>query len=176
MGVEPIKICSSALSPALRNRLYWTNIPNVEQPPKKQCSLQSMLTEGYTDREKARCLTVVDSRPQKTPIKMFHRYYSIGFGTIIFKSKEQYEQCKAYYDEHFGKRNIKAEDIVLPKEDEYIFEGIRYMNQIELERCQTVPQGYTNCLTRNEAADVLGDGWTVNIISWIFKGLKTEFN
>lgn len=39
--------------------------------------------------------------------------------------------------------------------------------RIALERCQTVPEGYTKCLTRNQAADVLGDEWTVDIISHI---------
>ena len=33
-------------------------------------------------------------------------------------------------------------------------------------------RGYTECLTRNEAADVLGDGWTVDVIAHIFTGLK----
>ncbi|HIT90592.1 MAG TPA: DNA cytosine methyltransferase, partial [Candidatus Merdenecus merdavium] len=42
-------------------------------------------------------------------------------------------------------------------------ESVRYMNQTELERCQTVPEGYTRCLTRNQAADVLGDGWTIDV-------------
>ena len=46
-------------------------------------------------------------------------------------------------------------------------DSIRYMNQVELERCQTVPEGYTKCLERNEAADVLGDGWTIDVISHI---------
>lgn len=32
LGVEPIRINSSLLSPQLRDRLYWTNIPNVTQP------------------------------------------------------------------------------------------------------------------------------------------------
>lgn len=45
---------------------------------------------------------------------------------------------------------------------------VRYLNQTELERCQTVPEGYTKGLTRNEAADVLGDGWTVDVIAWFF--------
>ena len=49
--------------------------------------------------------------------------------------------------------------------------SIRYMNQTELERCQTVPFGYTKCLTRNQAADVLGDGWTIDIIAHIFSFL-----
>lgn len=51
-------------------------------------------------------------------------------------------------------------------------ETIRYFNQTELERLQTVPEGYTKCLTRNEAANVLGDGWTVDVIAHIFSNLK----
>ena len=53
-----------------------------------------------------------------------------------------------------------------------IFDGVRYLNQKELEKCQCVPSGYTKCLTRNEAADVLGDGWNIDVITWFFSGLK----
>ena len=88
---------------------------------------------------------------------------------MIFKSKEQYEQCKKYYDEHY--KGMKAKNIPVGETD--IFNGVRFMNQSELERCQTVPAGYTKCLTRNEAADVLGDGWTVDVIAHIFSGIKT---
>ena len=35
MGVEPIRINSKLVGPALRDRLYWTNIPNVTQPKDK---------------------------------------------------------------------------------------------------------------------------------------------
>jgi DNA (cytosine-5)-methyltransferase 3A len=55
-------------------------------------------------------------------------------------------------------------------------ESIRYLNQTELERCQTVPEGYTKCLTRNEAADVLGDAFTVDVIAHIFSFIKTQQN
>ena len=171
LGVQPIKIDSQLVAPALRKRYYWTNIPNVIQPEDKGITLQSILSNGYTDRVKARCLAVIDSRPNSTPVKMFHRYYSTGFTTLIFKSKEHFNQCKAYYEEHYkGARCTKAEDI--NPNDTNIFDGVRYMNQEELERCQTVPHGYTKCLTRNEAADVLGDGWTVDTIAHIFSFMK----
>lgn len=56
----------------------------------------------------------------------------------------------------------------------FIFQDgdIRYLTQTELERLQTVPDGYTDCLTRNQAADVLGDGWTIDVICHILNGLK----
>ena len=170
IGVEPIKINSKDVAPALRNRYYWTNI-KVTELFKRDIELKDILTDGYTDRSKARCLVVSDSRPNTTPIKMFHRYYSTGFTTLIFKSEEHYKECVAEYESlTSGKRKVNAKML-----DGYIgnvFDGVRYMNQTELERCQTVPEGYTKCLTRNEAANVLGDGWTVDVIAHIFKALK----
>ena len=173
MGVQPIRINSKFVGPALRDRLYWTNIPNVTQPVDKGITLQDILTDGWSDRDKARCLIVSDSRPLTTPVKMFHRYYSTGFSTLIFKSKEHYEECVKEYERlSGGKRKITAKEL-----DNYegtVFDGVRYMNQEELEKCQNVPKGYTKCLTRNEAADVLGDGWSVDVITHIFKGLTVQ--
>lgn len=173
MGVQPIRINSKLVGPALRDRLYWTNIPNVTQPEDKGITLQDILTDGWSDRDKARCLIVSDSRPLTTPVKMFHRYYSTGFSTLIFKSKEHYEECVKEYERlSGGKRKITAKEL-----DDYegtVFDGVRYMNQEELEKCQNVPKGYTKCLTRNEAADVLGDGWSVDVITHIFKGLTVQ--
>ena len=141
MGVEPIRINSSLVCSALRDRLYWTNIPNVTKPEDKGIKLQNILTSGYTDRDKARALLVSDSRPLVSKDKMLHRYKK--FTTIVWEEKGNDD-------------------------------SIRYLNQTELERCQTVPEGYTSCLTRNEAANVLGDGWTIDVIAHIFSGLTKQ--
>lgn len=170
MGVAPIRINSEVVGPALRDRYYWTNIPNVVKPKRLDVKLQDILTEGYTNRSKGHCMTVVDSRPLVTPVKMFHRYHYKGFGNLIFVDKEHYERCVEYYDKHY--RGIKANNIPVGETD--IFDGVRFLNQTELERCQTVPEGYTKCLTRNEAADVLGDGWTVDVIAHILSFLPKE--
>lgn len=143
MGVEPIRINSKLVSAALRDRYYWTNIPGITQPEDKGITLQSILTSGYTDREKARALLVSDSRPLVDKQKMLHRYKK--FTTIVWEEK--------------------GDD-----------DSIRYLNQTELERCQTVPEGYTKCLTRNEAADVLGDAFTVDVIAHIFSYINTQHN
>lgn len=167
LGVNPVRINSSLVSAALRDRYYWTNIPIIGLPANKDIKLQNILTAGYTDRDKARCLMARDCAPLRTPIKMFHRYYSIGFTTLIFKSKEHYLNCvKEYNKITGGKRKIKAED--LNNYSGSVFNGCRYMNQEGLEICQTMPKGYTSCLSRDEAANVLGDGWTIDIITWFF--------
>lgn len=48
----------------------------------------------------------------------------------------------------------------------------RHLNQTELERLQTLPEGYTKILNRNHAAGVIGDGWTVDVIAHIFSFIK----
>ena len=45
MGVEPIFINSSLVSAQSRQRYYWTNIPNVEQPKERGMVLRDILEE-----------------------------------------------------------------------------------------------------------------------------------
>lgn len=143
LGVEPININSKLVSAGMRNRLYWTNIPNVTQPSKVDISLKDILTSGYTTKEKAYCLLESESRPQKTNWKRFRRWRKKGFVNIVFETS-----------------------------DLNLFKN-RILNQTELERLQTVPDGYTNILKRNDAACLLGDGWTIDVIAHIFKNIKS---
>ena len=46
MGVEPININSALVSAQSRNRLYWTNIPNVTQPQDRGIMLKDILIDG----------------------------------------------------------------------------------------------------------------------------------
>jgi DNA (cytosine-5)-methyltransferase 3A len=152
MGITPVRINSELVSPQLRDRLYWTNIcdittdlfgglvSNIKQPDNKKIFLQDILEGAYTERAKAKALLESDSRPLKSQDKIWRRYNLIGFTTIVFESP----------------------DLDWRK-------GVRYLNQNELEKCQTVPPGYTKILNRNKAACLLGDGWTVDVIVHILK-------
>ena len=171
MGVEPYLINADKVAPALRKRYYWTNLKPNRELKEVNIYLNNILVDGWSDRKKARCLAVIDSRPNSTPVKMFHRYYSTGFTTLIFKDENHYKACVAEYEKlSGGKRKIAASE--LDSYTGHVFDGVRYMYQEELEKCQCVPSGYTKCLTRNEAADVLGDGWNIDVIKWFFSGLK----
>lgn len=98
---------------------------------------------------------------------MFHRFHSKAFTTLIFKDREHYEQCRNYYDTHF--RGMAAKDIVC---NSTIFNDVRYLTKAERERLQTMPKDYCKLLTDKEAADVLGDGWTVDVLAHIFSFIK----
>ena len=172
MGCEPIVINSELVAPHLRHRLYWTNIPFVEMPKDKGYKLNDFLIDGYSDREKARTLLESDSRPLSTPIKMAHRYFNTGFTTLIFKDKNHYENIKSHFDKYFKGKSAKEIDEISKNMDLSIYNGVRYMTNREREYCQNIPQGYTDSLTQNEAACILGDGWTVDVIAHILRGIK----
>ena len=174
IGCEPIVINSELVAPHLRHRLYWTNIPFNEMPKDKGLKLNDFLIDGYSDREKARTLLESDSRPLTTPVKMAHRYFNTGFTTLIFQSKEHYNLIKEHFDKYFKGKPAKEIDDLSKNMNLSFYNGLRYMTNKEREACQTVPQGYTDSLTQNEAACILGDGWTVDVIAHIFKGLKCK--
>lgn len=168
LGVQPILIDSATVTGCSRKRYYWTNIPITTSLEDKHINLQDILSFGYTDREKGHCLLVSDCRPLTCPIKMFFRYYVRHFTNLIFKSKEHFEACVNKLETRY--KGITARQ--LPVDDTDIFEGVRYLRQEELERCQTLPEGYTKILSRNEAANVIGDGWTVDVITYIFSHIN----
>ncbi len=174
LGVDPIRLNSKLVSPALRDRYYWTNIKNIKPIHDKKIRLSDILTSGWTNREKARCISVMGAKAKGTPTKMFYRYLNTGFTNIIFKNREQYYDCLDYYEKNYkGKTSsdIPVDDKVANK----IFDGIRVLNTNELKHCQTVPKWYDMSILKDkDAADVLGDGWTIDIIVHILKNINKQ--
>jgi len=50
--------------------------------------------------------------------------------------------------------------------------SIRRLTPLECERLQTVPDNYTNHVSDSQRYKMLGNGWTIDVISHIFKYLK----
>jgi len=54
-----------------------------------------------------------------------------------------------------------------------LIEGyIRKLTPIECERLQTLPDNYTEGISNSQRYKCLGNGWTVDVIAYIFKNLK----
>jgi DNA (cytosine-5)-methyltransferase 3A len=177
LGSKPIKLNSKDFSPSLRNRYYWTNIPQTMLCNREDAlDINDILESGYSNRKKARSLLASDSRPLATPIKMVHRYLNTGFTTLIFKDVQHYVDCNEQFLEHFkglsaSKIDKKIEEYSL---DVSIFDGVRYMSQVELERCMGIPDGYTKTLSRNKAAHHIGNAWNIPTIVHLMRGLLTN--
>ena len=75
LGVEPILINSALLSAQSRQRLYWTNIPGVEQPEDRGLLLRDVLDGGDVfgadSREKAFALTANDYKGEPLRVGLF---------------------------------------------------------------------------------------------------------
>ena len=177
LGVQPIRINSSLVTAQLRDRYYWTNIPNVTIPEDKNISLQDILINGYTPCNKGRCLCKNDSHGYYngcnwTPIKRFHRFYYKSFGTMVFPSREYFENCVSITKEILDGRKSAAKYY-----DNYAgndFDKARYLWKEERAKLQSVPIEYIKNLSEQEAADVLGDGWTVDVIVHILNFIKID--
>ena len=58
--------------------------------------------------------------------------------------------------------------------DNVVVEGMQWrkLTPLECERLQTVPDNYTNHVSNSQRYKMLGNGWTVDVIAHIMKGIK----
>lgn len=70
----------------------------------------------------------------------------------------------------------KCNTLTTVQKDNVLFaEGhIRRLTPLECERLQTVPDGYTSCVSDAQAYRMLGNGWTVEVIAHIFSFMPEE--
>lgn len=52
----------------------------------------------------------------------------------------------------------------------------RKLTPLEYERLQTLPDNYTQGVADTHRYTTCGNGWTVDVIAHIFKGLKNDSN
>lgn len=154
LGVDGVRINSSLVSAQLRNRIYWTNIDGdgvdlfgnrfIEQPEDKKIKLSDILEDGYTNREKAKAI-------------LARSYLCCPIGKIknryIFKRQNQ-----GFINVKWLNKNMVQDNVMM-------------LTRREMERLQTVPDGYTDCVSFMEASNLLGDGWTIDVICHILKNI-----
>lgn len=152
VGVSPIRINSKLLSFQNRDRLYWTNIPYVGNPKDLCISYQN-----YKDTDLDYCRAF---KVNKTPSR--DKMWGGGIdGRCPNVTNKHKINCLTVKQDRWNNAGlVQFEDYC------------RYLTTRELELAQTVPVGYTSCLSMRQSEDVLGDGWTVDVIAHILKGLK----
>ena len=77
LGVQPIKINSELVSAQKRDRLYWTNIPNITIPENKHIMLQDIIEDGFVNKDKSNCVTEAMSRQIATPGGVIEQFRKI---------------------------------------------------------------------------------------------------
>lgn len=168
LGVKPILINSALVSAHTRKRLYWTNIPGIEQPEDMGITLQSILESGYTEKQKAYCLTATynNACPQNYFIKSERQH------KFLFPVQK--------FDNTFiidSRVNITIKpSLGANGQREELNEMRKYTSKLtptECERLQNIPDGYTSVVKTSERYRVLGNGWNVGTITHIFQNITT---
>lgn len=158
LGVEPILINSSLVSAAHRKRLYWTNIPNIEQPKDKGIFIEDIVCSE-------------ESIDFNLWLKAKNTWQLLN--KINFKDCPKISAIDVYNKKY--KTDRKVPTLTLPHHNSLrLWQNgrVRKFNANELEEFQNVPKDYTNVdLTLNQRHEILGNGWTVDVIAHIFKNI-----
>ena len=150
--VEPININSSLVSAQRRNRLYWTNINNgkIKLPKDKDLLLKDIIREEDNDKYH---LTKVHHQAFLKSYKWTPNYLDEKSKPLLASYYKQPPHCP-----------------YIPCEQSE--SGYRMLSPIECERLQTLPDNYTEGISKTQRYKCIGNGWTVDVITHIFKGLE----
>lgn len=155
LGVEPILINSALVSAQNRKRLYWTNIPGVEQPADKGLYLRDIV-EPTDVKKEFECWDIIRIKKEGTQAR------KNAFGKM--KTLDQKANCLGT-TQHIT--NANATNIKYSETEVYI------PTPVECERLQTLPDNYTDILCKTRRYKAIGNGWTVDVIAHIFSYLHT---
>ena len=155
MGCEPVLINSADFSAQTRKRLYWTNIPIGEYEPKniliqdilqndipRECVTDKINKYVFSGEYAGRKIEKTTRNSIRTPEQK-----SRTIGTCSYDISSNAGVCFKIGDEYYKP------------------------NQVEFERLQTLPDGYTSILPIKKAVFGIGNGWTVDVIAHILKGV-----
>lgn len=186
LGVSPVAINSNLFSAQNRPRVYWTNIEFDLNMADKGEYLHNILDQEVDEKYfikagrlkwlkefgevkekagyvafnplKAKCLTVRGEPSWNTTyILQWPRGTNKG-GIRAINGKTPSLTTSSW-----------------PANNLLLNEGmVRKLTPEECEKLQTVPVGYTSCVSDTQRYKMLGNGWTVSVIEHIFNGLKGE--
>ena len=161
LGVEPILINSAILTAQQRYRLYWTNIP-IEKIIPRAAYVEDIL-EDVTNEKNLIDVTKFNGKVEKYSSKLL-RIGTIGKGgqgERVYSIKGKSTNLTANGGGRGAKTGLYR-----------IGETVRKLTPIEAERLQTLPDNYTKGISDTQRYKCIGNGWTVDVIAHILKGMK----
>jgi DNA-cytosine methyltransferase len=176
-------------------------VTDIPQPTDRKIMFKDIITSGTTDIEKSTCLmegTISKNTFKNNKSKEAQDYLkkrnSKMFITLIYEVNNEL-RCKTNTAKGYDivtendcldlsfptsttrrGRVTKGKSPCIMESNNNLYsykDGIvRTVNQIEMERLQGFPDGYTSILSKSKAGSLLGDGWTLPVIEHIFSFIK----
>lgn len=184
LEVNPILINSALVSAQNRQRLYWTNIPNVKQPEDRNIILSKILSgvmpkEGraLTNREMAYMVRTVKDGRNHFDFKHYHNSTrdksqcitanicrGVPYNVIVIPAVGSPPLRDGWV--------VNGGNILVDGHPHHIdladgFYIIRKLTVRECARLQTIPDDYIFPVSDRRAYKMIGNGWTVDVISHI---------
>lgn len=192
LGVAPILIDSALVSAQRRKRLYWTNIPGVEQPEDRGIHLASVLEArvpkkyyhtsraiAYLSRARVNCRYIKNPTQQKSHC-ITTRYDRVPYNVLAVPNT-MYQRPRGYCKGRVCAEKAPAvtsssyernHDIIgAAINGEYT---LRKITPVECERLQTLPDGYTEMLCDTQRYKTLGNGWNVDTVAHILNYINVD--
>ena len=157
MGVEPIMINSADFTAQHRKRLYWTNIPVEEWEIKNV-----LLFDIAQSIEQKQDFLITE----KVNKYLSEEYKGRKIQKTVLASIRQLSEksrCLSTRSCDVGSNS----GLCLLQNGEYYV-----ATPIECERLQTLPDNYTLGISNPQRYKCIGNGWTVDVIAHILRGLK----
>jgi site-specific DNA-cytosine methylase len=156
LGVSPVVLDSNRFSAQERRRLYWTNFDisavDINCEDVLGDILQSKVDSKYfysephwDNGDKVICATL-----------------GINGHDIIKRVNSPNYKCHTLTAVCGGNQHKKV----------LVDNRVRKLTPLEYERLQTLPEGYTEGVSDSQRYRMIGNGWTVAVLTHIFKSMK----
>jgi len=176
MGVEPILINASLVSAQCRKRLFWTNIPNIQQPTDRCILLKNiMLPDAEVDARfvvKSKSFSSYSKtskepkeKEQRTLVKIGHIGKTDGQANRVYSTEGKSITLSANGGGLGAKTGLYSGG-----------DTIRKLTPIECERLQGLPDGYTEGIAITNRYKCLGNAFNVDVVAHLLSYLllKTD--
>ncbi len=118
--------------------------------------------------------------PTLTTMQGGHREPKVAIGRIVNRRLDEHGVRKDNQLELPLSTQLEISDsdksncLTTVNKDNVVVEGMQWrkLTPLECERLQTVPDNYTNHVSNSQRYKMLGNGWTVDVIAHIMKGIK----
>lgn len=166
VGVEPIQINSKLFSAQSRERLYWTNIPIAELPSESPLMMEDILENSFNvphkywyhesferHHDKKSVIATLNIKGHDILKRVYAKDGKSPTLTAVCGGNQHAKVLSTYWNKDMNER-------------------VRKLMPVEYERLQTLPDNYTDGISDSGRYKAIGNGWTVDVIAHILKGIK----
>lgn len=157
LGVQPIMIDSNLFSAQDRKRNYWTNIPIAHLPESNPLVLKDIMDENVDE------LYFYDKEFS------YHGDDKKVCATLHIKGHDILKRV--------NNKNFKSPTLTSCRGgnlQKKVFDGgrCRKLTENEYRKLQTIPDWFKMDVAKSHIYNMCGDGWTIEVVKHIFKGIR----